>query len=246
MNTSPVKSAQGCLSVPTQHSHSLALGKVLLGGVMLVGFSVIFFYELSLGMMLQTLKANREQLLLYAESHYTVSVALFIALYCVVTALSLPGDVPLTLLGGFLFGSVAGALYVNIGATAGATLAFLAARYLLREWVETRFADRIRGFQKGFTDNAFSYLLTLRLIPAVPFVLINLVSGLARVELGTYVRATALGILPCSFVYTYAGRQLGTINSAGEVASPQVLVALTLLGLLAVIPVMYRFVTKGT
>jgi uncharacterized membrane protein YdjX (TVP38/TMEM64 family) len=151
----------------------------------------------------------------------------------------------LSLLGGFLFGSIAGTLYVNIGATVGATLAFLTARYVLREWVERRFSGRLLGFQKGFAEHAFSYLLMLRLIPIVPFVLINLVSGLTRVDLGTYMRATALGILPCSFVYTYAGQQLGTIHSVREVASLQVVLALTFLGLLAIAPVMYRLATKG-
>jgi uncharacterized membrane protein YdjX (TVP38/TMEM64 family) len=218
---------------------------VLLGLAVLVGLGAILFYELPLGTTLHTLKSHREQLLLYAESHYLVAVLSFITLYCVIAALSLPGDVPLTLLGGFLFGSLAGTLYVNIAATAGATLAFLAARYLLREWMEMRFGDRLRGIQNGFADNAFLYLLTLRLIPAIPFVLINLVSGLTRVEVGTYVRATALGMLPGSFIYAYAGRQLGTINSAAEAASPPVVLALTLLGLLAVGPIIYRAVMKG-
>ena len=132
---------------------------------------------------------------------------------------------------------------MNVGATTGATLAFLTARYLLRDWVERKFGDRLEPIQAGFAKNAFSYLLTLRLIPIFPFFLVNLVSGLTRVNLGAYVVATALGIIPGTFVYAYAGRQLGTINSLKEIASPNVLLAFTLLGLLALVPVLYRRIT---
>ena len=150
----------------------------------------------------------------------------------------------MTLAGGFLFGSLLGTLFVNIGATTGATLAFLAARYLLRDWVEGKFGDRIEPIQAGFAKNAFSYLMTLRLIPAFPFFLVNLVSGLTRVNLGTYVAATSIGIIPGSFVFAFAGRQLGSINSLGEIASPPVLMAFTLLGLLALMPMVYRKFTE--
>ncbi len=149
----------------------------------------------------------------------------------------------LTLTGGFLFGSVLGTIYVNIGATTGATLAFVAARYILHDWVEQKFGDRLSPFQKGFAGNAFTYLLTLRLIPIFPFFLVNVVPALTRIRVGTYVGATALGIIPGSFVYAYAGRQLGTIDSLGEIASPSVLLAFTLLGLLALIPTIYRKMT---
>jgi uncharacterized membrane protein YdjX (TVP38/TMEM64 family) len=167
-------------------------------------------------------------------------VTSFIATYAVVTGLSLPGATILTLVGGFLFGSLWGTVFVNLGATGGATLAFLTARYLLRGWVEQKFGRKLGPIQEGFAKNAFSYLVTLRLVPLFPFFLVNLVSGLTRVRLGTYALATALGIIPGSFVYAYAGRQLGTINSLKEIASPNVILAFTLLGLLALVPMLYR------
>ena len=151
-----------------------------------------------------------------------------------------PGGALLTLAGGFLFGSILGTIYVNIAATTGATLAFLASRYLLRDWVERKFGHRLGPIQEGFRRNAFSYLLTLRLIPAFPFFLVNLVSGLTRINIGTYVLATAVGIIPGSFVFANAGRQLGSINSLAEIASPAVLGAFALLGLFALAPVLYR------
>ena len=218
-----------------------AIAKKLLILVMfalaVVGF---VYFDLKHYLSLDALKANRDNLLAFTESHYGAGVALFIITYAVVTGASLPGAVILTLAGGFLFGSVLATIYVNIGATTGATLAFLAARYLLRDWVENRFGNRLGAIQEGFRKNAFNYLMTLRLIPLFPFFLVNLVSGLTRVSVSTYIGATALGIIPGSFVYAYAGRQLGTINSLSEIASPRVLVAFTLLGLLAMMPVVYR------
>ncbi|MFI5224868.1 MAG: TVP38/TMEM64 family protein, partial [Nitrospirales bacterium] len=164
----------------------------------------------------------------------------FVLVYVAVTGLSLPGAVILTLAGGFLFGVVWGTLFVNLGATTGATLAFLASRYLLRDWVERKFGKWLGPVQQGFAQNAFSYLMTLRLIPLFPFFVVNLVSGLTRMNIGTYVAATAIGIIPGSFVYAYAGRQLGTINSLKDIASPGVIGAFVLLGLLALVPSLYK------
>jgi uncharacterized membrane protein YdjX (TVP38/TMEM64 family) len=165
---------------------------------------------------------------------------LFVLTYVAVTGLSLPGAAILTLAGGFLFGALPGTLFVNLGATTGATLAFLVSRYLLRDWVEQKFGKWLGPVQQGFAKNAFGYLMTLRLIPLFPFFVVNLVSGLTRMNVGTYVVATSLGIIPGSFVYAYAGRQLGTINSLKDIASPGVIGAFVLLGLLALVPNLYK------
>src|SRR5215831_6519889 len=199
-----------------------------------------FYFDVKQYLSIEALKTNRDSLLAFTELHYAVATVVFVVGYAVVTGASLPGAAILTLAGGFLFGSVLGTIYVNVGATTGATLAFLAARYLLRDWVERRFGHRLGAIQDGFRANAFSYLMTLRLIPLFPFFLVNLVSGLSRVNVSTYIGATSLGIIPGSFVYANAGRQLGTIDSLSEIASPRVLVAFLLLGLLAMVPVVYR------
>ena len=224
----------------TTSSSQSSMGKILLGLAFLIGIGSFFYFDLGQYLSLESLKANRDTLLNYTNSHFGFAVALFIIVYILQTAFSLPGGAILTLTGGFLFGSLMGTLVVNVGATTGATLAFLAARYLLRDWVENKFGDRLGPIQAGFAKNAFSYLMTLRLIPAFPFFLVNLVSGLTRVNLGTYVLATSLGIIPGSFVFAFAGKQLGSINSLSEIASPPVLTAFTLLGLLALMPVAYR------
>ena len=217
-----------------------ARGKIIVVLVFAAALGAFFYFDLGRFLSLDALKDNRDSLLAFTETHYGAAVGLFIIAYIVQTAFSLPGGAIMTLAGGFLFGAVPATLYVNVGATTGATLAFLAARYLLHDWVEKKFGDRLGPIQAGFAKNAFSYLMTLRLIPAFPFFLVNLVSGLTRVNLGTYIFATSIGIIPGSFVYAYAGRQLGTINSLKEIASPQVLLAFTLLGLLALLPTLYK------
>lgn len=209
-----------------------------------IGVGAFFFFDLGRYVSLETLKANRDSLRAYTNENGVAAAAVFILIYVVQTGLSLPGATMMTLTGGFLFGSVLGTLFVNVGATTGATLAFLAARYVLRDWVEKKFGDRLETIQAGFARNAFSYLLTLRLIPAFPFFLVNLMSGLTRVSPGTFIGATSLGIIPGSFVYTFAGQQLGSINSLPEIASQPVLTAFTLLGLLALMPIAYRKVVK--
>lgn len=215
-------------------------GKVILAALLLGAIGAFYLFDLKSYFSLDLLKANRDRLLAFTEKHYVTAVVLFILTYIAQTAFSLPGAALMTLTGGFLFDSVPAALYVNIGATTGATLAFLSARYLLRDWVERQFGHRLGAFQEGFARNAFNYLLTLRLIPLFPFFLVNLLSGLTRVNAGTYVAATALGIIPGSLVYTFAGRQLGTINSLGELASPRLLLAFTGLGLLFLMPIAYK------
>ena len=225
---------------------SSSLGKIIILGVLGLGLGVFFYFDVGQYFSLEALKANRDDLLAYANANFTAAVILYVAVYVLQTAFSLPGGALMTLTGGFLFGSVLGTIFVNVGATTGATLAFLAARYVLRDWVEKKFGHRIEPIQAGFAQNAFSYLLTLRLIPAFPFFLVNLVSGLTRMPLGTYVIGTSIGIIPGSFVYAFAGRQLGSINSLAEIASPPVLMAFTFLGLLALVPVLHRkFTGRG-
>lgn len=215
-------------------------GKLVVLAVLALGIGAFFYFDLGRYLSLDALKANRDHLLAFTEANFGVAAALFVIGYATVVALSLPGGAIMTLAGGFLFGSLLGTALVNVGATTGATLAFLAARYLLKDWVEQKFGAKLGPIQEGFAKNAFSYLMTLRLIPLFPFFLVNMVSGLMRVSVGTYIAATALGIIPGSFVYAYAGRQLGTINSLKEIASPNVLLAFSLLGALALVPIVYK------
>jgi uncharacterized membrane protein YdjX (TVP38/TMEM64 family) len=133
-----------------------------------------------------------------------------------------------------------GTVWVNIGATTGALLAFLLARTLLRDWVLKRFGQRMLSLDQGLNENGLSYLLFLRLVPLFPFFLVNLACGVTGLSIKTYLIGTMIGILPGSFVYANAGASLASIESIGQVASMRVLVSLALLGLFALIPAMYR------
>ena len=224
---------------------STTLARIVILTIFALGIGTFVYFDLGQHFSLESLKANRNSLLAYTNANFTTAVTIYVLIYIVQTTFSLPGAVVMTLAGGFLFGSILGTLFANVGATTGATLAFLAARYLLRDSVERKFGNRIEPIQAGFAKNAFSYLMTLRLIPAFPFFLVNLVAGLTRVNLVTYILATSIGIIPGSFVFAFAGRQLGSINSLREIASPPVFMAFTLLGLLALMPIAYRkFVEK--
>ena len=215
----------------------------------LVGVGIVLFYvfDLQQYLSLESLKSNREELdAVYHENSVTVILG-FIGIYFLVVALSLPGATILTLAGGAVFGPVSGMLIVNIGATLGATAAFLVARFVLRDWVEKKFGDKLEPFNKGFSKNAINYLLFLRLVPLFPFFLVNLVSGLTKVRLPVYFFGTMFGIMPGSFIYANAGSNLARINSISDIASVGVLGALGLLGVFALTPTFYyRYKNKNS
>lgn len=204
------------------------------------------FFALDLGryLTLEQLKAQRDALFAAYGDNRAAFILGYIGVYIASTALSLPGATILTLAGGAIFGTVVATLVVNVGATVGATLAFLVARYLFRDAVERRLGARLAGFNQGLKAGAMGYLLFLRLVPVFPFFLINLGAGLTQVPLRTYFVATMVGILPGSFVYCNAGANLARIDSVSEIASPGVLGALALLGAFALVPTVYRRVSR--
>ncbi len=209
----------------------------------LVGLGIVLFYifDLEQYLSLDSIKANRDRMDALYNEHASAMIFGFIGVYFMVVALSLPGATILTLAGGAVFGSVTGMLIVNVGATLGATAAFLVARFILRDWVEKKFSDKLKPINEGLSRNAINYILFLRLVPLFPFFLVNLVSGLTRVRLPVYFFGTMFGILPGSFVYANAGSSLARIDSLSDVASPGVLSALALLGVFALIPTIYHW-----
>lgn len=211
-------------------------------------FAVVLFFYLDLGsyLTLEALKENRRALLDYYRAHRVVTVAAFMAVYVLQTALSLPGAAILSLAAGAIFGSLAGTVYAVAAATVGATLAFLVTRYLLRDLVLARFGSQLEGVNRELEARGINYLLFLRLVPLFPFFLINLAAGLTRLPLRTFVAGTLLGIVPGGFVFVNAGASLAVIDSLGDVASPRVLGSFALLGLFALIPALYgRFGKRG-
>jgi uncharacterized membrane protein YdjX (TVP38/TMEM64 family) len=211
---------------------------ILLG----VAGAVALFFWLDLGrfLTLEALKANRQSLLAYYSAHPAITVASFMAIYIVQTVLSLPGAAILSLAAGAIFGVILGTLYAGIAATIGATLAFLVSRYLLRDFVLEKFGGKLEGMNRELENRGFSYLLFLRLVPVFPFFLINLAAGLTRLPLRTFFFATMFGIIPAGFVFVNAGASLASIESLAGIATPRVLGSLALLGLFALLPVLYH------
>lgn len=181
---------------------------------------------------LAELKENRDLLLSEFRLNPLKILAVYLALYLVVTALSVPGATILTLAGGAIFGFKVGLVVVSIASTAGATLAFLASRYLLRSTVQRRYQNQLKRVNEEIVKAGGFYLFSLRLVPLFPFFLVNLLVGLTPISLRTYVAASWIGMLPGTAAYVYAGTEIGKINDLGDVLSPSLVAAFIILALL--------------
>ena len=212
---------------------------------------------------LESLVRYRSTIDTFVAAHGFLAILAYIGVYVVAVALSLPGGAFLTVVGGFLFGIAVGASAAVIGATIGATLIFLVARTALGEPLLRRAGPRANQLAEGFRKDAFSYLLFLRLVPAFPFFLVNLVAAFAGVRLGPFIAATALGIIPGAVVFALAGIGLDSVISAQrssyeqciagqgsdchmvfdpmDVLTPQLIAALVALGLLALMPMAVKY-----
>ncbi len=240
----------------------LSMAKLVpLAAIVLLATSIIamgWHRELSL----EALVRHRAALDAFIESHLLAALAAFLALYVAAVALSIPGAVFLTVTAGILFGWLAGGLVAAAGATIGATIIFLIARSALYDYVQRKAGPRLAKLSDGFKADAFSYLLFLRLVPVFPFWLVNLAPALLGVRLGTFVLATALGIIPATFAFAFVGSGLDSLLAAQESAyraclaaghsdcrldfdlkaavTPQLVIALTALGILALVPTLVR------
>lgn len=166
----------------------------------------------------------------YAD-HRMLVLASYMLIYITATALSLPGALILTLAGGALFGLVTGTIIISFASTIGASLACAVSRYLLRDWVQVKFGDRLQKINEGMEKEGGFYLFTLRLVPIFPFFVINLVMGLTKIRLSTYYWVSQLGMLPATMVYVNAGKELGKIESLSGILSPGLIISFVLLGL---------------
>ncbi len=153
------------------------------------------------------------------------------AIYILVTSLSLPGAAVMTLLGGALFGLGVGTIVVSFASTIGATFACFVSRYLLQNWVQGKFGDKLKTVNEGVEKEGLFYLFTLRLIPVFPFWMINLVMGLTKMRLRTFYWVSQLGMLPGTMVYVNAGKELAKIDSLKGILSPGLIISFVILGL---------------
>lgn len=191
---------------------------------------------------LETLRQRQSQLEAWIDANLWLALALFFALYVLVTALSIPGAAVMTLAAGALFGLVAGTVLVSFASTLGATLAFLVARFLLRDSLRARFRGRLEAIDAGIRRDGGFYLFTLRLVPLFPFFLINLLAGLTALRTWTFFWVSQLGMLPATVVYVFAGTQLAQVQSLGDVLSPGLIGAFVAIG---VLPLLMRWLTRG-
>jgi uncharacterized membrane protein YdjX (TVP38/TMEM64 family) len=199
--------------------------------VVLVLFVAAFqFFHLGHYLTLSYIKSSQQKFVsLYAE-HGALVISAYMAVYILVTSLSFPGAVVLTLAGGALFGLWTGTLVVSFASTIGATLACAVSRFLLRDWVQGKFGDRIARVNKGIQREGAFYLFTLRLIPVFPFWLINLAMGVTRMSLFTFYWVSQIGMFAGTIVYVNAGKELAKIDSLDGIISPRLLGSFALLG----------------
>jgi uncharacterized membrane protein YdjX (TVP38/TMEM64 family) len=214
--------------------------------VLLIGLGLFFVLDLDQYLNWKELQKHQDWLLNEVAENGLLANVVFIAIYAVATAFSIPGGLLLTIVGGFLFGTVAATISVIIGATVGAVCLFLAARYALFDVLHAKAGPALLKMEQGFKENALNYLLVLRLVPLFPFWLVNLVPALLDVPLKTYVVATAIGIIPGTFVYASVGNGLGQILASGGrpdvslIYDPDILIPLLGLAVLALVPVLYK------
>jgi pyruvate/2-oxoglutarate dehydrogenase complex dihydrolipoamide dehydrogenase (E3) component/uncharacterized membrane protein YdjX (TVP38/TMEM64 family) len=201
---------------------------------------VFFVFDLGRFLTLGALKTNRADLQAWQSAHPVAALAGFVAIYIAMAALSLPGAAILTLAGGALFGVWTGTVAVSFASSIGATLAFLVARFVLRDALRSRFGTRLRPIEDGVRRDGAFYLFTLRLVPLFPFFLVNLLMGLTPIPTPVFYAVSQVGMLPATIAYVYAGSRLAQIERPGDVASPALIGAFVALGLL---PLLLRKLT---
>jgi uncharacterized membrane protein YdjX (TVP38/TMEM64 family) len=217
-----------------------------------LGFAGFFVLGGDRYLSFEALRDHREDLLAWCRRNELLAALGFMGMYVVIVTLSVPGAVWMTIAGGFLFGPAVATAYVVIGATLGACAIFLAARYAFADVLRRRTAGFLRSMEAGFREDALSYLLVLRLVPLFPFWLVNLVPAFLGVPLRTFALATFVGIIPGTLVYALVGHGLGAVFEAGErpdlgiVFSWEILAPLIGLAVLALLPVLYKRLSRSS
>ena len=211
-----------------------------------VGLAAFFVFDLNQYVSLDALKTRRDTLQSWVVNYGVLTAAIFMLVYALAVAFSVPGAVFITIAGGFMFGPYLGTVYVVVGATIGAVGVFLAAKYALGDVLRARAGPAIKRMEAGFRENEMSYLLILRLVPLFPFWLVNLVPAFLGVSLRTYMIGTLLGIIPGAFVYALVGDGAGAVLDAGGdlnlgiIFEPRFLAPIIGLAVLACIPIVYK------
>jgi dihydrolipoamide dehydrogenase len=193
--------------------------------------AAFFIFDLNQYLSLDYFKSQHQAFLDFYARHQAATIAVYFGVYVLVAALSLPGAAAMTLVGGAIFGLFTGVLVISFASTIGATLAFLLSRFVLRDYVQTRFGDKLKAINEGIEREGDLYLFTLRLIPLFPFFVINLVMGLTPLRAWRFYLVSQIGMLPGTIVYVNAGSQLGALESLSGILSPGLILSFVLLGI---------------
>ena len=208
----------------------------LLFATLLFGLIAAFFaFDLGQYLQLEFFRSKQSAIEEFRRANPLAAAGVFFAIYVAVTGLSVPGAAVLSLVVGAIFGLLWGTLIVSFASSIGATLAFLSSRFLFREPVRSRFGDRLRAIDAGLEKEGAFYLFSLRLVPAVPFVLVNLLMGLTPIRTRTFYWVSQIGMLPATLVYVNAGTQLATLTSIRGLLSPALIGSFVLLGIFPLI-----------
>jgi len=199
---------------------------VLLGAII-----AYFVFDLGQILSLENFKASQADIVAAKDANPVLYISGFFILYVAVTGLSIPGAAIMSLIAGALFGVLMGTIIVSFASNMGATLAFLSARFVLRDWVQGKFGERLRAIDEGLEKDGAFYLFTLRLIPVFPFFVINLLMGLTRIKTRTFFWVSQLGMLPATIVFVNAGTQISYIESTSGLLSPTLIASFVALAL---------------
>jgi uncharacterized membrane protein YdjX (TVP38/TMEM64 family) len=194
--------------------------KAILVLLFIAAVASYFLFDLGQYLSLENFKAQQAEIIAAKNANPAIYIAGFFLIYVAVTGLSIPGAAIMTLIAGALFGLVMGTFIVSFASTIGATLAFLGSRYVLRDWVQSKFGERLKAIDDGLAKDGAFYLFTLRLIPVFPFFVINLLMGLTRIKTLTYFWVSQLGMLAGTIVFVNAGTQISQIESTSGLLSP--------------------------
>jgi uncharacterized membrane protein YdjX (TVP38/TMEM64 family) len=205
--------------------------KAILVLVLLGAIVAYFVFDLGQILSLENFKASQADIVAAKDANPVLYISGFFILYVAVTGLSIPGAAIMSLIAGALFGVLMGTFIVSFASTMGATLAFLSARFVLRDWVQGKFGERLRAIDDGLEKDGAFYLFTLRLIPVFPFFVINLLMGLTRIKTRTFFWVSQLGMLPATIVFVNAGTQISRIESTAGLLSPTLIASFVALAL---------------
>jgi pyruvate/2-oxoglutarate dehydrogenase complex dihydrolipoamide dehydrogenase (E3) component/uncharacterized membrane protein YdjX (TVP38/TMEM64 family) len=213
----------------------MSKGKVLVLVLIAALVAAFFAFDLKQYVSLEYVKAQSEALAATVQANPVPAAAIFFIAYVAVTGLSLPGAGIMTLVAGAIFGLVEGVILVSFASSLGATLAFLASRYLLRDWVQAKFGEKLKPVNEGIAKDGAFYLFAMRLVPQIPFFVINLVMGLTPIRVSTFYWVSQVGMFLGTIAYVYAGTQLAHVQSTRDILSPGIITAFVILGIFPII-----------